>query len=162
MHTRMLRSDRSRSIVLLAVALVFSAAAAAPVRACSCAEPPDVATCVANARAVFLGTVTSIETVTEGPFVTIEAVFSVEKTWKGVAGPEARVVTSESSASCGYGFEFGVSYVVYANVWPNTDGPLRTSLCSRTHATYEGDPEIPLLGTPSLPTSWGALKAGYR
>jgi hypothetical protein len=152
-----------RAVVLAASLSVAAAWVAGPARACSCAQPPDVPTAFEGATAVFLGTVTSVGVDTSGAMASYGAVFSVTESWKGPAGSEIRVVTAQSSAACGFDFQVGVAYVIYAYVWPgDEDVTLRTHLCTRTHAAFDGDPDIPLLGTPSLPTTWGALKASYH
>jgi hypothetical protein len=147
---------------LAVLGLTLALGSAGPARACSCAPPPDAPTALAGAHAVFQGTVVAVALEDEERFQQAVATFSVSKVWKGPVGRSVEIRTSSSSASCGWEFQIGAEYVVYAYVWPQTDLQLRTHLCTRTHAAYEGDPDPPLLGTPSLPTTWGALKATYR
>jgi MYXO-CTERM domain-containing protein len=55
-------------------------------------------------------------------------VFEVVRTWKGANAERLEVRTSQSSASCGYGFEVGQSYLVYTY---DADGEEHTGLCGR-------------------------------
>jgi len=67
---------------------------------------------------------------------------SVSKHWKGPSVTSVVVQTPDAKVSCicGYDFEVGKSYVVYAY-----GSPLHTSICSRTKPSSEAASEIPLL-----------------
>jgi hypothetical protein len=88
---------------------------AAPAWACSCAAGTE-AEHRDYADAVFVGVATSV-TGPSDPFYSGAAVaveFTVESVTKGVVGDRTRVNTVASDSSCGYEFEEGGRYVVYA------------------------------------------------
>jgi len=111
---------------------------ASPVYACSCIPPSSPQESLASARAVFMGTVTSIEHNSNG----YEVSFNVEKTWKGISGSTVTITTPRDSAACGFAFTAGEKYIVYADGEEN----LSTSICSRTHLLAENDPDLLALG----------------
>jgi hypothetical protein len=95
--------------------------------ACSCAPPPEPKKALEQAKAVFLGEVTKIEEDGQNRTVTVK----VERWWKGGDTAEVTVSTAKDGAACGYGFQKGMKYLVYAT-GGEKDKPLRASLCSRT------------------------------
>ncbi|MEW5840013.1 MAG: hypothetical protein AB1753_03330 [Thermoproteota archaeon] len=89
--------------------------------ACSCIEPGPPAQALAESDRVFVGKVLSVESANNGRTVTFEA----ERAWKGIDSRAVTLNTASSSASCGYDFEEGKEYLVYAQKG-------EVSLCSRT------------------------------
>ncbi|MCE9562993.1 MAG: hypothetical protein K8U57_13200 [Planctomycetes bacterium] len=87
-----------------------------------------------GSAAVCLVEVTKLEEEGQNRTVTLK----VEKWWKGGDKEELIVSTSKNGASCGYGFEKGSKYLVYANAGEK-DKPLRVSLCSRTRTEKEAE-----------------------
>jgi hypothetical protein len=84
-----------------------------------------------NSAAVFTGEV--IEIVSKGEFeLTVK--IKVEKSWKANLPKEIFLTTAKQSAMCGYGFEDGKKYIVYADGSVNA---LTANNCSRT--TLESD-----------------------
>src|SRR5437763_170569 len=77
---------------------------------CDCAPPPPPKTALAQAAAVFQAKVVKIEEVGIEKKVTLQ----VERWWKGGEAAMVLVATSKSGASCGYGFQKDVKYLVYA------------------------------------------------
>ena len=108
--------------------------------ACSCAPPPPPKAALAASTAVFAGKVVKVEPI--GDFqraVTLE----VASSWKGVEGKTVTVHTPKDGAACGYGFEKGKSYLVYANAVKQGDAKvLITNLCMRTKGLAEAKDEI--------------------
>ena len=104
-------------------------------QACSCVPPESVQKELEKSDAVFRGVVTDMEKPAQffggssGDLV--EVTLEVEETWKGVETKEVIVQTAISSASCGFEFEVGKEYLVYAR---QTGEGLHVSLCSRTAA----------------------------
>ena len=108
-----------------------------PVRACSCVTVekgcgvPKI-----EGDAVFLGTVISKQ-LGDGrnPNGTISSVvpsvvrFSVTEPYRGVSTKEIEVETTEGCCACGYPFEIGHAYLVYAF---QHQGKLTTSICTAT------------------------------
>lgn len=114
--------------------------------ACSCIEPGSPMKELEKSSAVFSGRVTGIDDCNRmtdylcGYYVT----FQVYEVWKGDIAEETTVITSDNSASCGFNFEQGKEYIIYA------DGDeLSVSLCSRTRLLSLEDTE--LLGESSRP-----------
>jgi Carboxypeptidase regulatory-like domain len=67
--------------------------------------------------------------------------FTITEAFRGTTGKEVDIFTNESS-SCGYGFENGGVYIVYAYEHPKGGGKLHTSICSRTQKYSESSPDI--------------------
>ena len=94
-------------------------------QACSCAPLPSPTEALAEAIAVFSGQVTDIQP-SQGR---LDITFTVDQQWKGEGEETIVVQTPTSTAMCGYGFEVGESYLVYAR---EHRGRLQTNQCSRT------------------------------
>jgi hypothetical protein len=126
-------------MLLVAGGLVFVLPGRA--EACSCAGPPSFEKAVRQADAVFVGEVTSSRS-HEGPqrflgFRSDELVgytFAVDEVVTGEVGASVEVVSHYSEATCGFPFQEGDRYVVFAD---QRDGRLETYLCSRTEAINE-------------------------
>ncbi len=58
----------------------------------------------------------------------------VSRSWKGTVKREMIIRTAQNSAMCGFNFETGKKYIVYA---VGTDDNLRTNLCTRTSSSYK-------------------------
>jgi hypothetical protein len=69
----------------------------------------------------------------------LEITFDVDRVWKGDVPPQMTVETRVSTASCGYDFDRGERYLVYAR-----DG--QVSLCSGTRSTADADADLRVLG----------------
>jgi hypothetical protein len=137
-----------------------------PVLACSCMQPPAPQEAMAGSVAVFVGTVTGIQQ--PGGAIQSSAdpalvTFEVSQVWKGPEFTNLLVQTSQSSASCGYEFEFGRDYLVYAS---GSETDLSTGLCSRTtlltnaelDVTELGEATTPVEANPDLPVSDGVTE----
>jgi SdrD B-like domain len=85
-----------------------------------------------EANVVFAGTVTQI-TASENKDTFHRRLirFSVTDPFRGLTGSEAEVLTGSGDADCGYGFQLGGDYLVYAHL-NKEDNKLYTSICSRT------------------------------
>lgn len=92
--------------------------------ACSCVNQEQISLeeAYGDAGAVFLGKVISITPSTTNVFTNI-VTFSVNKSWKGIGSV---FTTSKDSAACGYSFEVGEEYLVFANEGGTV------GLCSKT------------------------------
>ena len=77
-------------------------------------------------------------------FMSVEAVIEVDRVWKGVEKRTVSVFTSSESSACGYGFQKGEAYLVYAS--KNTEGRLITSICSRTRILKAAQDDLKELG----------------
>lgn len=117
--------------------------------ACSCNQnyPPNKA--FENSAAVFTGKVTDIQH-NVGSYI---VQFSVQEAWKGLSDSQATITTSDNDGTCGYDFQQGVRYVVYAY---GSEESLETGICSRTQPIadayedfmYLGEGYVPVLGQP--------------
>lgn len=139
-----------------------------PASACSCVRPAPPCKAFRVASAVFVGSVTGASVVSvEQEVVAIgkgrekityqEKVFrfSLEHVYKGVEGLETQVQTGPAlGGDCGYPFENGERYLVYADRDSKT-GMLHTSICSRTAAVSMASDDLDFLR--GLPES--ALKS---
>lgn len=155
--TKCARSVVSRrelaSVALGCAAALAAFAAITPqtARACSCmTQAPREA--IEQAAAVFEGYVESIETAEAAEGVPIEhrVRLRVVRTWKDAATEALVVTTAGDSAACGYPFEQGRSYLVYAFA---QDGGLAVSLCGRTQPIERADEDLELLGMGATPVA---------
>ena len=101
--------------------------------ACSCVaslEPvkKQIEGAFTNSAAIFSGEVIEIkESPTNKYSVLIK--LKVDKSWKGESQAEITIITAKDSAMCGYNFEVGKKYLVYAN---GKKDELSAYNCSRT------------------------------
>lgn len=127
--------------VLLAAAMVGLFGEWAQVRACSCAiRPPDL---LANAlwddaRAVFLGEPYAVTPVMDahGYVSAVQVSFRVHTSWKGATGNRLGLVTAGDEAACGFSFQAGRTYLIFAF---ETAEDLSAGLCSVKDAAYVDD-----------------------
>lgn len=115
--------------------------------ACKCAEPAGAVEAAAGAAAVFEGQVTKISAVDAQ---TQRVELKVPRAWKGVSSEQVAVTTPAESAACGYPFQLGESYLVYASA--GGDG-LRVVHCSRTRSIAEADADVAALGMGVTPVA---------
>jgi hypothetical protein len=135
-----------------------------PVFACSCVPPGTPAQELNRSSTVFAGVVIGIDEpparpafTTSFPFLTflvssgdpVRVTFDVSAVWKGPAYRQLAVTTPRWSASCGYPFQRGVTYLVYAS---DQDGELTTYLCSRTNSLALAQADLADLGPGAAPT----------
>ena len=134
-----------RALLPLLVAAVLALGLAGDAAACSCMEPGPPAQELENADAVFSGKVVKVEPFTEG-FQKLRVTFELDRVWKGLAeGDRVTLTTAADSATCGYPFEKGKSYLVYAY---GEEGELTGTLCSRTALLKEAKEDLEALGEP--------------
>ena len=135
--------------------------------ACSCLPPAPPKEALEEADAVFLGVVERNEvtgplqkTDMEGAtgygkwrpdYSGKEATFRVITTWKGTPQEVIRVETSFYGTMCGYNFEVGFEYLVYAR---ESDGVLHTSICSRTRPRHDAGEDLQALGPGTAVLNW--------
>lgn len=146
---------RIRHLMMLLALLVAVGLAAVPqpraAFACSCAAPPAPRAARDGAAAVFAGTVSGlVQTGSGGERLLVT--FDLEESWKGPTGPQLTVVTSSSSASCGYEFTRSEQYLVYADA---QGSQMHVSLCSRTAPLADAGADLAELG-PGTPVATGA------
>lgn len=151
----------SRSSLVAVVAAALLALLPNRAAACSCIAPPPPAEALEASSDVFEGVVESIEVVPgddgdDGPgapgaaMAGMRVTFAVVRTWKGADAERFTVWTASSSAACGYAFEQGESYLVYASDGAG-DGPPQTGLCSRTAKALDAADDLVALGAGVVP-----------
>lgn len=140
--------------IAVSLALIGIAAGDMPESAaCSCVPPPPPLKMLEKADAVFEGTVQMGGKAPQGGGLSISTVmapitFNVLRAWKGAeAGKSTIVMTSGSTASCGFPFAAAETYLVYAFRDTKT-GELATGLCSRTRKSAEAAEDFAALGPP--------------
>ncbi len=143
--------------------------------ACSCVTPPTPLGALNDADAVFSGTVVSITPINQnapGGIYSLtpasnEVVFSVSSVWKGVARSHVTVVTGMGGGDCGYSFNLGDTYLVYAysshpgspvfylgNIrveLPISSQQFGTSICTRTAPLSLAAADLAQLGPGAQP-----------
>lgn len=142
-------SVRLFGIVMVAFVAILSLFATNPVFACSCKQPPHPLVALQNSDAVFAGKVIDIK-IPDNVMSSADPMsvtFAVNQTWKGHTQKTINVSTEVSSASCGYEFQIGETYLVYAN----GQDSLHTSLCSRTTTFANSYEDLRSLGDGMIP-----------
>jgi hypothetical protein len=115
-------------------------------RACDFDEPPPERV-FDEATAVFAGEVVAIVPVEDDPASDYLAVtFEVDRVWKGVSQSPLTVETHRDEATCGYPFQEGERYLVYAH---GGIDELFTALFHRTTAWESTDTDLNALGEGS-------------
>ncbi len=121
-----------RIVVITVIAVVMAMAGIPPAHSCSCAPPPSPAQAFEGAAAVLMGKVISIGD-GPGPYL-VTATLQVSRIWKGEKRFLQKIVTTgDLGAMCGFYFQVGKSYVIYA--YKNQEGQLETNNCTRSAPT---------------------------
>jgi hypothetical protein len=153
MARRLAHTNPRRGVLAIGLVGLGLLARAAPAQACSCLPmSPDEA--YANADGVFSGTVQAVNAPAAGGGgmepVTVE--LAVQTLWKGPVPATLTLQTPADSAACGYPFETGTGYLVYAYhegaIWT-------TNLCTRTAVLTQAGEDLVALGpgTPVAPAA---------
>jgi hypothetical protein len=117
--------------------------------ACSCLEAPSVESAVDGAHAVFEARVADSRS-GGPPGKELHVVLDVTRSHKGAGAGRVEVVTASDTAACGYPFQRGKDYLVYAH----RDGnELAVSLCSRTRLLAEATEDLRVLATAAPSTA---------
>ncbi len=95
-----------------------------------------------ESRAVFSGSVMKID---EAGYM-LKVTLKVENSWKGLLPMEVVLLTGRGGGDCGYRFEVGQSYLVYA--YGNDVNHLGTNICQRTAPLSGGGGDLKILGRP--------------
>lgn len=147
-----------KKILMLAASLFIISAESA--QACSCLpSTPDQH--FESANAVFSGRVVNVVTPRRNPrrpqvsSQQKRVMFEVAEVWKGEERRRLMVMTSDSSASCGFNFTEGESYLVYAS---RSDNRLTTSLCSGTKLLSQAQEDLSMLEDQETPSNTVAFE----
>ena len=126
------------------------------VYACSCAASGTPQEELAAFEAVFAGRVRSVEHTFDpdassvSPWDHTKVGFTVNRVWKGDVTRSIEIATPPTGGSCGYPFEEGKQFIVYA-YGSATEGGFTASLCSRTAPLSEAQEDIAALGRGQAP-----------
>lgn len=117
--------------------------------ACTCELPRPgitpkqvVAQARDKAKAVFVGKV--IELIENPQVFYVEVKFKVEGSWKQVSTNQLVLRTGRGGGDCGYRFEIGERYLVYA--YGSDAMTLETNICQRTRKLADAGEDLKLLG----------------
>jgi MYXO-CTERM domain-containing protein len=175
-----------RSLLAVTTAVVVSTWASRGARACTCVDTTAVAASaadlLANHAAIFEGRVLGTQEPPDPPpdagykvrLAALEAKiellkeglsghdvhFEVLRSWKGATGYVV-VRTRGQRTACGYPFEVGHTYMVFAD--RGEDGSLWVSSCGRTRPSQESEADRALLDAPAAappPASTAPPRAG--
>ncbi len=141
-----------KKLVILITAIVIFTLGAGNVFGCSCvlAATPlktQVKDAFKSSTAVFSAEVISVKEIDANTFaVTLKA----GSYWKGITSSEITLSTPAYSAMCGYSFEVGKAYLIYANGQSNN---LNVYNCSRT-APSDSNRDIAILKRVKKPKSF--------
>ena len=132
-------------------------------RACSCFSPTYAESFLGHSL-IFSGTVTHIVPVTSGDWADLlVVVFDKERFWKGKdIGSGAIILTYSDPGVCGYPFQVGEKYLVFANrTWD--ENAFGAHLCSGTSDYNDNSPVLDFLDTvvSIQENSWGGIKQLY-
>jgi 5-hydroxyisourate hydrolase-like protein (transthyretin family) len=136
---------RHVSLLLFSLILIASAFAREAV-ACSCAFGGG-APCQEywKAEVIFAGTVVGSASVElkEGAYKSQQRLvkFSIGESFRGIQAAQAEVITGWGGGDCGYGFQNGETYLVYARRGEK-DTRLYTSICTRTRLLTEAAEDL--------------------
>jgi hypothetical protein len=114
--------------------------------ACSCMRPPGATEAMAGSDHVALVRVTDITRhggETPGPGsapASLRVALDVERAFKGAPSKRLEIFTAASSAACGFHFDTGQRYLVYAH--NDQDGTIQVSLCSRTQSAAQASADL--------------------
>jgi hypothetical protein len=137
------------ALAALTFPLTLAWATPAPARACTCAER-TLEQHIADADAIFEARVVSVEPLNPagaggGP---LRVTLDVVQTWRDANAESLEAITPGHAAACGYPFEVGRTYLVYAR---RVDGALHVGLCSRTRPIEEAGEDRARLGSGVVP-----------
>lgn len=131
--------------------------------ACSCAGEPTVEDELERSDAVFTGKVIEIQEKKQLNGLTKKYVlFEVKKTWKGISQSQVILTTGMGGGDCGYEFEEGKEYLVYATKSSFNDHELSTDICHRTRERISAQEDLALLGEGKAPTQNVNLEDEFR
>ena len=137
---------KMRFFLCLVIVVSMVAIETEPACACSCAPPGPPDEELARATAVFTGKVVGLgkpSSVFGSSADPIKVTFQVFTVWKGPVNKTITITTARSGASCGYTFEMGAEYLVYAD---GSENSLAVGLCSRTQPLVAAENDLAVLG----------------
>ncbi|MEM3160902.1 MAG: hypothetical protein QXJ74_08985 [Nitrososphaera sp.] len=139
--------SKSKAAIFLVIILGIAPALFSTPKAfaCSCAELSLPSKAYEESDAVFAGTAENIVHETGAYRVH----FAVERAWKGITETPLLVTTPDNDGLCGYRFQEGVEYLVYAH----GKDSISTGICTRTQPVADAYADLAYLGSGYEPTS---------
>jgi hypothetical protein len=130
----------------------------ATAHACSCLGPIVTCNHFWKVEYVFEGTVRAIDRVASRWIGSEEYLVSldVHRTWKGVDGAQVEVLTDTQETACGFNFQQGGRYLVFASRRP-TDGKIGVSSCGPTKEIGKAAADVVWLESLSQPATGGRV-----
>jgi Carboxypeptidase regulatory-like domain len=142
-----------RYLIVVIAVVGWLTVASSVAQACSCMAPGTPCESYGTASAVFVGTAVSVRGVERPRTADLDTwydkrvyKFSVEQSYSGVDGTEVEISTGTGGGDCGYRFEIGERYLIYAHSYQNR---LSTNICSRTKALATANEDLAFLGNLS-------------
>ncbi|MGY6631811.1 MAG: hypothetical protein ACXIUL_12485 [Wenzhouxiangella sp.] len=130
--------------------------------ACSCQPGLSPAEEFERVDAVFAAEVLGLDVSPDNPFV-VQARLAVGEAWKGQLALEQTLETFADPGLCGFSFQPGRQYLVYAAFDDGPDAALATNLCLRTRPLAQADEDLAFLGAGrDLPAAFAALGEFYQ
>ena len=118
--------------------------------ACEVLSLPPAQEAYDNSAAVFSGRVVEFQEFNiEGVGDRRVAFFEVDRYWKTLNENDYKelvIITEISHGACGYDFEAGNTYLVYAGPWWRDPGSLHTSIGTRTQPIENAQEDLAVLG----------------
>ena len=158
MNVRRAAIAMSPSAVIAGLVAALTLLPAARAEACTCSVGGPVCETFWTTDVVFAGEVLDI---TPLPNPAGEAYrphrkvrLRVMQSWRGGAGGIVELTTGAGGGDCGYNFEQGVRYLVYAR---SRAGALSTGICSRTRPLAEAGEDLAYLKTALHPSATGRI-----
>jgi len=146
-----IRGQLKHLAVLVLIASAVAGAWPVAATACSCAPPPDPGAALEAADAVFAGRVVGLTLVPRlcgepiSSFATedIAVTVAISAVWKGEPAEQVTIYTAFTCCVCGYPFELGETYLIYAT---QQGDRLTTTICSRTRPLEKAKDDLAALG----------------
>ncbi|MGM0883256.1 MAG: hypothetical protein ACQEXQ_19735 [Bacillota bacterium] len=149
--------NRNLKLILMICLIVSTMSIFIPsnVYACSCAQPLTVEAEFSRSEAVFAGRVLEVQEYRNlNGSVTKSTLFEISQIWKGGSESQIIIHTGGGGGDCGYHFEEGKEYLVYAH--PSTmygdKELLVTIICDRTNVLAQAQEDLAILGEGKVPT----------
>lgn len=147
-----------RTCWLLPLVALIAVLAPARADACTCVVGAPVCDTFWKTDVVFAGEVLEIAPIPNPSgrqFMAHKRVrFRVDQSWRGAVEGTVEITTGAGGGDCGYGFEKGERYLVYASA---RDGGLSTSICSRTRPLARASDDLDYLKTALRPSATGRV-----
>lgn len=127
--------------------------------ACSClqmqgaTEEQLIEMDIEGAAAVFAGKVSTVQANALGGYNPVRVSFTVSEVWKGDLSSNAIIFTGLGDSDCGYDFQIGQEYLVYAR---DVRGVLNSGICYRTTLLSSAAADLSILGEGTIPATSSA------